>query len=223
MRSLLVTIYSSNVLKAVNGTERTMLATGTPRTSSFWSEPIEADTAAGTITSLGNKWTLNESTDVDKTNIGTIEIRFTPQGTVLNSTYIIDSRSVTPSNASFIWIDATGKFAWSGFSAVYINGVLTTSGTFTPALGRSYHIIGVYTAVHNAKIDIGATMANAPRLFNHIGLYEAQLTAAQAARLYGLYQNPVTTTVTDTNAIVVAEPLVGAVAYVYAWARTGAG
>jgi hypothetical protein len=223
LRQLYVTIYATANVRAVNSVERLAVPTGIPTTSREWREPIEQDTASGGIITNGNTWTLNQSTDTDPTQVGSIEFIVEWSGTGLTSIYVFDSRSVTPSNASFLWLNASGQVAFSGLSALYINGVATTSGTFVPVAGRQYHIVVVYTATHNAKIALGPVNATSKLNIGLMTIYEAQLTASQAATLASLYWNRPVLAIDDTQAITVAETAPAAKVYTKDWAITGAG
>lgn len=223
VRSMTATVYSSLLLTAVNDSERTMILSGTnASTSSYWAEPIEMDDYAGGKINQSHA-ILQESTQTDLTNIGTLEMWVRMD--TLPSGYLFDSRSMTPSNPGYLWRNASSQLAWPAtFSAVYVNGVAITSATFVPVSGQWYHIVVVYATPHNAKIDfltgLGSTYTNQMNMVAH---YEAQLTAAQVLALYKSYFGPPALEISDANTIVVAETAPAAKAYVNDWSIQGAG
>lgn len=222
VRDMRVTSYSTNVAYAVNGRERTITLVGSPSTSTLWREPIDNDSASGTEFINSGYGIMNESTETDKTNIGTIEI-WASFNNPAPGWYILDSRAVTPSNASYIWDSGSNTLSFSGFSALYINGVARTSGTFVPVPNQLYHIVGVYSTPHNAKISFSPAKLGQVNSILSITTYEAQLTASQVASLFNSYFGPPVLSVSEAATLSVTETAPAAKAYVHDWSITGAG
>jgi hypothetical protein len=228
VRDMRFTVYQTNVAYAVNDRERTITLTGTgvaPSTSTAWSEPIDDDSASGTVFGSSTAYgygILNESTEIDSTDIGTIEI-WVSISTVVSGPYILDSRSVTPSNASYIWVDGAGLLKWAGFSAVYVNRNLVTSGSLTIIPNMTYHIIAVYSTPHNAKISLSSANSTAVNHILQFATYEGQLTQAQAQALHDSYFGLPALTILDSGNIAMTENAPAAKAYVNDWSIQGAG
>lgn len=220
VRNMRITVYSSNIVYSANNRERTALLTGAPTTSDDWTEPVQNDKSMGlSNTASGARMaTINESTEVDRFDVGTIELWL--PANAASGTYIVDSRSVTPANTSYIWLNGSRQVAFAGFSAVYVDGAARTSGTYVPVAGRMMHIVAVYSAPHNAKIALGPTGGTEIRM---AALYPNQLTAAEAIALYNSYFGYPSLKVDDTNAIVLSETAPAAKAYVKDWSVTGGG
>lgn len=223
VRSFSVTTYENSDVQARNGGERAVKLTLAPPTSSYWTEPIEQDGLAGTLFSTTKHGVLQESLETDVNMIGALEFWVKPLGTGTSSYYIFDSRSVTPTHASFLWVNSTPRFAWSGLSAVYINGVVATSGSVAPNPNEWTHIIAVYTTAHNAKIALGPAGSAQANRINMFAYYTLQLTSSQAAVLYKSYYGPPVLSIEDTNSIVVLETPPAAKVYVKDWSITGGG
>lgn len=220
---LSATAYRSKNIYASNGAERgIILSTGILTSPETWREPIELDRSAMMQQSNIDFGVLQESLEAEIDNVGTIEMWFSVAGT--NAVYILDSRtsSVTPGNNSYIRLDASGNVVFSGFSAVYINGAAKTSGTFQIQANRWYHIIGVYTTVHNSKVSLDTDVAIVKSVAL-LSTYEPQITATQAASIYNAYFGLPSLSASDSNSIVLSETAPAAKVYTKDWSITGAG
>lgn len=222
VRYMRVTAYKTYTSYSVNSNERTVTLNAYTPTSTNWSEPIETDNAVGTIVGSTNTYTLNESIETDFTNIGTIEFWAEFTGNILGY-YLLDSRGVTPSNASYIWVAGTGQLSWSGFSAVYVDGVSVSNSTFVPIVGRPYHIVGVYTAPHNAKVRVQTAVTGVTNQIPMMAVYPGSLTAAQVLSLFNAYFGYPVLAAEDANVITVLETAPASKAYVNDWSIQGAG
>jgi hypothetical protein len=112
---------------------------------------------------------------------------------------------------------------FSGFSAVYVDGVAKASGTYVPVSNRLMHLVAVYTTPHNAKMVLGPGTGTGKHNIRHFATYPSQLTAAQVLSLYRSYFGLPVLSGVDANAIVLSETAPAAKVYVKDWAHTGAG
>jgi hypothetical protein len=104
---------------------------------------------------------------------------------------------------------------WAGASAVYINGVLTSSGTFVLRYGEWIHVVFVLTTPFNTTFEIGDDF-----LDGNIGLvafYPTALTAANALSLYDSYNKIPLARVDDTGNVTVADAATPVNMYAYNW------
>lgn len=224
VRSMRVTAYKTIKAYPSNSNERSADLNSLATPSTTWSEPIEVDNASGVNVTSVNNITINNSLETDFTSVAAIEFWAEwSTTTTLNGSYLIDSRAMTPSDASYIWISGSGLFSYAGFSALYVNGALVGNNAFTPVAGQSYHIVGVYTTPHNAKIRIGPAVSNVSFQLDQFSTYPTSLTAAQILALFNSYFNYPVLAAEDANTINVLETAPASKAYVADWSIQGAG
>lgn len=172
--------------------------------------------------------TARASTSVDNIyvpkSIAALEFWVKPEA-LTASRHLFDAR---PPYNGYIWQDILGPglLEWLGASAVYINGLITSSNVKATTAGEWMHIIYVPTTPFNTDIFIGVNFNLVAQLFGQIGLlatYPTAPTATQALALYNSYTKPPVISVTDTAGITVAELSNSYTKYAYDWSITGAG
>lgn len=179
-------------------------------------EPIVRNAAAGLSFYGGSAQLTADSTEAPR-DIAAIEFWVKPNSLLANM-YIFDARATY---AGYIKVPiADGVYAYVGHSAVYINGVLATSGTIPAILGEWTHILYIPTTPFNSDLIIGADSANNEPWLGQIGIvsvYPVALTAIQALALYNTYSGMSTAVLTDESTISVVEAADAYTNYAYNW------
>jgi hypothetical protein len=213
IRRLRVTGYSSNKVYANDNSRYITLSDALSSTANEANEPIENNYGAG-IEIYGGTANIQADATADIRNAAALELWFKWNGSPL-SNYVFDARGA--GDDSYLWVSGSGQMGFAGQTAVYVNGVAITAGTFIPAIGVWYHIVFVFNAPHNYYITLPSTGA---KNYGVINIYPTAPTAAQALTMYKAYGGyPEAALVTeDINVQEAATPFN---TYAYDWTLTG--
>jgi len=167
--------------------------------------------------------TANASTSVDfvysPRNIAALEFWIKPSSIAIPTT-LFDAR---PANPSTVWF-TTGVLAYQNHSAVYVNGILTATGTKTLVVGEWVHIMFVPTAPFDSSMTIGAQYIFNELFLGQIALvatYPSAPTATQALALFNSYASPPSARGADNVGITFTEQSNAYTNYVLDWSVTG--
>lgn len=219
--NLSVVFYTS---KAIRGSDESLLATFVAPLSVVLSElphaPASFNDNAGVLLPASNGISIPADTDFDPYSAVEMTVKFdtsTASKTVLS----VGSASIT-SNGS-------GQWAFTGLTALYIDGVAVTSPYTIPA-GKWHHVLAVFSPT-TSIVYIGNSSAGSagyPMRVGYVALYADTIDATTADAIYDTWVGTAAVQVPDESVSNISEHSFSETsspfrAYAFDWSITGAG
>lgn len=214
VRRLRATTFTDYIIQGPD-TSRTLTLSGSVSSGLEYSEPIERSMSTGVDFYSGTA-TLSADTTTTPRNINTMEFWIRPRSLTLSGSggYVFDTRA--GGGTAYLWTQVSGgAYGFAGSSAVYINGVLTSSGTYIVRLNEWVHVVFVFTTAFNTPVVLGGGSADIQ--YGLIATYPTALTAAQALALYQSYVKVPVARVDDPGLITLADAATPINMYAYNW------
>ena len=215
VKNMTITTYADNYIYTMGNDARKLTITGNVSTALTTNQPIERNLRAG-IHAYGGTMTMPQDTDASPVSIQTLEFWINPKGVVSGTGgYIFDTRPY--GGTAYMWLnESTGQWAWTGASAVYINGAVVTSPVAASKF-EDQHIAFVFSSAFNTAINLAAGQQIAD--YALIANYPTALSAGQVAQLYANYSAMPTMPVTEVGIVTFTEPVNPYVFTVADWAN----
>jgi hypothetical protein len=221
VNSLNVVFYTS---KSIKGSDESLLATFVAPLTVTLSEESNAPSSfndnAGVLLPASNGISIPADTDFDPYSAVEMTVKF-DTSTVSKTVLSVGSASIT-SNGS-------GQWAFSGLTALYVDGVAVTS-PYTISAGKWHHVLAVFSPT-TSIVYIGNSSAGSagyPMRVGYAALYADTIDATTADAIYDTWVGTAAIQVPDSSTSNISEHSFSETggpfrAYSFDWSITGAG
>lgn len=219
--NLKIVLYTD---KAIKGSDESLLASFNAPLAVTLSDrvypPASFNDNAGVVLPASNGISIPADTDFDPYSVVEMTVKF-DTSTASKTVLALGSASIT-SNGS-------GQWAFTGLTALYVDGVSVTS-PFSIQAGKWHHVLAVFSPTTNT-VYIGNSSAGSagyPMRVGYVALYADTISSTTAQAIYDTWVGKAAVQVTDENTSNITEHVFSSTSspfrgYAYDWSITGAG